>query len=174
MKHSVMSVKVWDALKYTIADYSSRRALRLEQGNGLKCTESYSQNREGAVQSLKCTFKWSQVEPMQRNANQCRKREERCWAGCNCREHERGSSGAVKGASGFTFTQSLSSIQGQWSTSWLWSTRLWGFQTEKPSARLLVRWRSDQVRAMTNTMQSQYLAKTFNLKVLYLNSLRGW
>ena len=78
MKHSVMSVKVWDALKYTIADYSSRRALRLEQGNGLKCTESYSQNREGAVQSLKCTFKCSQAEPMQRNANQCCKREERC------------------------------------------------------------------------------------------------
>ena len=39
--------------------------------------------------------------------------------------------------------------------------------------RLLVRSRSDQVRAMTNTMQSQYLANTFNLKVLYLNSPRS-
>ena len=47
------------------------------------------------------------------------------------------------------------------------------FKQKSQVLRLLVRSRSDQVRAMTNTMQSQYLANTFNLKVLYLNSPRS-
>ena len=165
----------WNTRLIADYSYSSRRALRFEQGNGLKCTESYSQNREGVyMQSLKCTFKCSQAEPMQGNANQCCKKEER-WKLVE-------TAGNMKGGQRGLWKAHLDLL---WLKVWAQSKvsdplvdcdplDCGAFKQKSQVLRLLVRSRSDQVRAMTNTMQSRYLAKTFNLKVLHLNLPRGW
>ena len=118
----------------------------------------------------KYTFKCSQAEPMQGNANQCCKKEER-WKLV-------ATAGNMKGGQRGLWKAHLDLL---WLKVWAQSKvsdplvdcdplDCGAFKQKSQVLRLLVRSRSDQVRAMTNTMQSQYLATTFNLKVLYLNS----